>query len=74
VWDRLKGTWYLSRVDHDRKMRARKQRTDIGKYCFVLNRTIKVWNQLRADALATFPSKSHIFGKKARKVIISEEK
>ena len=28
----VKGPWYLSRVDHDRKFRARKQRTDIGKY------------------------------------------
>jgi hypothetical protein len=28
----------------------RKQRTDIGKYSF-LNRTIKNWNQLPAEAL-----------------------
>jgi hypothetical protein len=73
VGDRLKGPWCLSRVDHDRKIRARKQRTDIGKYCFV-NRTTKVGNQLPAVALATFPSKSHIFRKRVKKVIISEEK
>jgi hypothetical protein len=30
---------YLSREDHNRKIRTRKQRTDIGKYFFV-NRTI----------------------------------
>ena len=30
----------MSRVDHVRKSRDRKQRTDIGKYSFV-NRTIK---------------------------------
>jgi hypothetical protein len=51
IWDRLQGTWYLSRDDHNRKIRVRKQRTDIGKYCFV-NRTIKLWNQLPAEALA----------------------
>jgi len=33
--DRLKGPCYLSRNDHDRKIRARKQRTDIGKYSFI---------------------------------------
>jgi len=42
--------------DHDRKIRARKQRTDIGKHCFV-NRTIKLWNQLPAEALATVTCK-----------------
>jgi len=36
IGDRLKGPCYLSRDDHDG---ARKQRSDIGKYCFV-NRTI----------------------------------
>jgi hypothetical protein len=40
---------YLSRVDHDRKIRSRKQKVDIGKYSFV-NRTILLWNQLPADA------------------------
>jgi len=64
---------YLSGVDYDRKIRARKQRRDIGKYSFV-NRTIKLWNRLPAEELATFPTKSHIFRKRVRKVIISEEK
>jgi hypothetical protein len=45
VGDRLQKPCYLSRVDHDRKIRSRKQRTDIGKYFFV-NRTIQLWNQL----------------------------
>jgi len=35
----------LSSVDHVRKIRDRKQRTDIGKYSFV-HRTIKNWNYL----------------------------
>jgi hypothetical protein len=30
------------------------QRKDIGKYFFV-NRTIKNWNQLHAEALGAFP-------------------
>ena len=42
---------------------SRKQRTDIGKCSFV-NRTIKPWNELPAEALATFPCKSHVFSKR----------
>jgi hypothetical protein len=40
---RLHRPYYLSRVDHVRKIRDRMQRTDIEKYSFV-NRTIKIWN------------------------------
>jgi hypothetical protein len=69
----VRGPCYLSRDNHDRKIRARKQRTDIGKYCFI-NRTIKMWNQLLAETLATFYCKSHIYRKRVRKVIISEKK
>ena len=39
IGDRLQAPGYLSRVDHYWKIRARKQRTGIGKYSFV-NRTI----------------------------------
>jgi hypothetical protein len=63
----------LNRDDHNRKTRARKQKTDIGKYSFV-NRTIKLWNQLPAEALAAFPYRSRIFKKRVRKVIMSEVK
>ena len=73
IGERLKGPCNLSRDELDSKTRARKQRTDIGKYCFV-NRTIKLWNQLPAEALATFCCKPQIFRKRVRKVIISEEK
>ena len=45
---------------HDRKIRARKQRTVIGKNCIV-NRTVKLLNQLPAEALLTIPSQSHMF-------------
>jgi len=69
----LQGPWYLNRGDHDRKIRARSQRTDIDKYFFV-NRKIKMWNQVPAEALATSPCKLHIFRKRVKKVMISEEK
>jgi len=60
----------LSRVDHVRKIRDRKQRTQIGKYSFV-NKTIENWNQLPAEALGTFPCKPKIFRKRFRKAIIN---
>jgi len=53
IHDGLRWPYYLSRVDHIRKIRDRKQRTDIEKYSFV-NRTIKNWNQLPAETLGTF--------------------
>jgi hypothetical protein len=52
VSERLRRIYYLSRVDHVRNIRHRKQKTDIRKYSFV-NRTIKNWNQLPSEALGT---------------------
>jgi len=46
IRDRLRRPYYLSRVDHVRKIRDRMQRTDIGKYSFI-NRTIKNWRSVR---------------------------
>ena len=43
IGDRLLKPCYVSREDHNRKIRTRKQRTDVGKYSF-LNRTIESWN------------------------------
>ena len=54
IGNRLLKPRYLSRDDHNRKIRTRKQRTDIGKYFFA-NRTIKSCNQLPAGLLASFP-------------------
>jgi len=51
--DRLKGPCYLSGGEHDCKIRARKQRTNIGMYCF-LNRTITMGNQMPAEAQASY--------------------
>ena len=50
----------LSRVDHVWKIKDRKGRTDTGKYSFV-NRTIRNWNQLPAEAVGTFPCKPNFF-------------
>ena len=69
IGDRLQRSHYLSRVDHERKIRSRRQRTDIGKYSFV-NRTIQHWNQLAAEVLGILPCKPIIFKKRVRKVII----
>ena len=46
IGDRLKRLYYLSREDHERKIRNRRQRTHIGKYSFV-NRTVRLWNRLK---------------------------
>ena len=67
IGDRLQAPSYLSRVDHQWKIRARKQRTDIGKYSFV-NRSITDWNQLSEGAIGTSHGKNHIFKTRIRKV------
>jgi hypothetical protein len=68
IGDRLQWPNYLSRVDHERKIRKKRQRTDIGKYSFE-NRTIRLWNRLPADILGTLPCKPNTFRKRVRKVI-----
>jgi hypothetical protein len=70
IRDRLLKPCYLGRDDHSRKIRNRKQRTDVGKYPFV-NRTIKSWNQLPPSVLTTFPCKLSTFRKRVKKVITS---
>jgi len=67
IGDRLQRPHYLSRVDHERKIRSRRQRTDIGKHSFV-NRTIQHWKKLPAEVLGTLPCKPIIFKKRVRKV------
>ena len=66
--DRLKRPHYLGMVDHERKIRITRQRTDIGKYPFV-NRTIQHWN-LPAEVLGNLPCKLVTFKKTVTKVII----
>jgi len=70
ISDRLRRPYYLNRVEHIRKVRDRKQRRDIGTYSFV-NRTIKNWNQLPAEALGPLPCKPTMFRNRVRKVIVN---
>jgi hypothetical protein len=69
IGDRIQRPHYLSRVDRDRKIRRRRQKTDIGNHSFV-NRTIHHWNQLTAEVLGTLPCKPSTFKKRVRKAII----
>jgi len=69
IGDKLQWPHYLSRVDHERKIRSTRQRTDIRKYSFV-NRTTQQWNQLSAEVLGILPCKPIAFKKSVRKVII----
>jgi hypothetical protein len=73
IGDRLQAPCYLSRVGRFWEIRARKQRTDVGKYSFV-NRTIAGWNQIPEEVLGTFSGRPRIFRKRARKMITSEVK
>jgi hypothetical protein len=73
IGDRLQAPSYLSRVNHYWKIRARKQRTDIGKYSIV-NRTFTDWNKLPEGAIGTFHGKMHISKTRIRKVKTSEGK
>jgi hypothetical protein len=68
IGERLQRPNYLSRIDHDWKIRNRRQRTDIRKFSFV-NRTIRLWNRLPAEILGTLPCKTSAFRKRVRKVI-----
>jgi hypothetical protein len=69
IGDKLQRPHYLSRIDYERKIRIRRQRTDIGKYSFV-NRNIQDWNQLPAEVLRTLPCKLKTLKKRVRKAII----
>ena len=68
IGDRLQWPNYLRRVGHERRIRNRRQRTDIGKYSIV-NRTIRLWNRLPAEILGTLPSKPNGVRKRVKRVI-----
>jgi len=67
IGDSVQASRYLRRVDHNWKNITIKQRTDVGKYCFV-NKTITDWNQLPEVAIGTSYNKVHMFKKRVRKV------
>ena len=71
IGDWLLNPCYLGRGNHNRKIRTRKQRTDVGKYSFV-NRTITNWNHLPASLLASFPCKLSTFRKRVKNVVTSK--
>jgi len=58
---------YTRQVWEERKIRARKQRKDTGKYSFV-NRSITDWNLLPEGAIGTSHGKTHTFKTRVRKV------
>jgi hypothetical protein len=70
---RLLKPCYLIGEEHNRKIRTRKQRTDVGKYFFV-NRTIKSWKQLPVTSGLTvsLPCKLHSFRKRVKTVVTSK--
>jgi len=61
----------MSGDNHNREIRTRKQRTDVGKYSF-LNRPIKSWNQLPVGLLAAFPCKLKALRKRVKDVVTSK--
>jgi hypothetical protein len=69
VGDSLQRPCYLSRVDHYKKIRNRKQGTYIGKKYSFVNRNMQLWNQLPSIALGTLSCKPSNFRKRVRKVI-----
>jgi len=71
IGDRLLKPCYLSREDHNRKIRTRKQRTDVGEFSFI-NRTIKSCNQLPAGLLVSFPHKLNTIRKRVKNVVTSK--
>jgi hypothetical protein len=65
----VNACWFLS----CRAVSCHTVRIDVGKYSFV-NRTIKNWNQLPADLLASFPCKLSTFRKRVKKAVTSKWK
>jgi hypothetical protein len=68
IGERLQRPRYLDRVDHERKIGSKRQRTVKGKYSFA-NRNIQNWNQLPAEVLETLPCKTNNLKRRVRNVI-----
>jgi len=73
IRDRLHAPSYLSRVDHNWKIRTRKQRRDTGEYSFV-NRSIADWNQLPTGVIGTDNGNTHKFKTRVRKTLTGDGK
>ena len=72
IGDTLLKPCYLTRDGHNRKIRTRKQRRDVGKYSFV-NKAIKSRTQLPAGLLASFHCKLNTFRKRVKNVVTSSK-
>jgi hypothetical protein len=72
IGDSLLKLCYPSRDDHDRKIRSRKQYTDVGMHSFV-NRTTKGWNLLPTGVLASYPCNIIAFRKRAKEVVTPQK-
>ena len=73
ISDRLHAPCYLSRVDHNWKIRNRKQRMDTGKYSFV-NWSSADWNQLPTGVIGTDHGNTHKFKTRVRIMLTGEGK
>jgi hypothetical protein len=73
IGDRLQAPNDLSRVDHNWKIGARKQRTDVGKYSIV-NRIFTDWNQLTEGKIGALTGNTYSFSKRVTKVITNGAK
>ena len=71
IGDRRLKPCYLIRDDHNRKIRTRKQRTDVSKYSFVSG-TVKSWNQLPTGLLVYILCKINMFTKGVKNVVTSK--
>jgi hypothetical protein len=73
IGDRLQVPSYLSKVDNNWKIRARKQRINAGKYFFV-TRTVNDWNQLTDREIGAPTGTTYSFRKRVGKAITSKAK
>jgi hypothetical protein len=73
IRDRLQAPSYLSSVDHNWNIRARKQRRNVGKLSFV-NRTITDWNQVSEGEIGALTGNTQRFKNRVWKEITSAVK
>jgi len=70
IRDRLRRPYYLSRVDRVRKIRDKKQRTDIGKYSLQIRPLKTGTNYLQKRYELSLVNRK-VFRKKVRRAVIN---
>ena len=73
ILEGLRRFYSLSSVVHVRKIRVRKQRTDIGK-CSVVNRNTKKLEPTTCRSVRNFLCKPQIFRNRVREAVINGAK